>query len=500
MKKIFFLLIYLWISINLPAQIWFKTFDSVPGAFNSDIAWDILTINNDIYFTTGTLCEGNSSSCFKYYQLDKDGEILEERLYNNPEYPLRAGPIDCMVLTSDNHFAIVGDQLDDEGVREIFLMKTTLSGDSLWMKTYPGDLKTAANSVLEMDNGDFLLYVYGVFDDDSASTAIELLRTDSVGNLIWEKRLNFSDSFRKQEKGNIVIDDGHNIYITFRSTTYGADQDIAQVAKLDEFGNILWRKSLGTINGSGPRVRLCSNGDLMVATSYKANVNFPTFDEIHVRFRRLNATTGQTIWNYDHLTDNSLEDLGNFVLTPEDDIVACGFSRNYSFETDDNYWLVKISGSGELIWERVYDREGFGIAFWLYDVGLSADGHIVAGGFAFDDGFQGGGDAAVLRLNAEGCFDDGDCGLLAVSTETLPDENGVSIYPNPASGRVRVKVPQSLIGSSYELCNHLGQRIERRKLLEEDFFLDLPSSGLYSLVVYKNGVLILSRKIINHQN
>ena len=98
-----------------------------------------------------------------------------------------------IIATSDGNLIVCGElERTGSGFMDAFLMKLDPSGNRLWVKTYGGEDREGANSVREMTDGSFLLTGYkGLFGEGQQD--ILLVRTDSSGELLWQKVLGGQD-------------------------------------------------------------------------------------------------------------------------------------------------------------------------------------------------------------------------------------------------------------------------------------------------------------------
>lgn len=68
----------------------------------------------------------------------------------------------CVQETFDGDYIITGDCDYDffEGAGDVFLIKTNVEGDTLWLKTFGGDLPAAGNHVIQTPDSGFAVVGY----------------------------------------------------------------------------------------------------------------------------------------------------------------------------------------------------------------------------------------------------------------------------------------------------------------------------------------------------
>ena len=74
---------------------------------------------------------------------------------------------------------------------------------------------------------------------------------------------------------------------------------------------------------------------------------------------------------------------------------------------------------------------------------------------------------------------------MAALEEMAQKENRIIVYPNPASDKISVSIPEQFKGLKYTLCDQFGKEIFKGNLLETTNTIDLTNlaSGIYFLSV-----------------
>ncbi len=106
--------------------------------------------------------------------------------------------------------------------------------------------------------------------------------------------------------------------------------------------------------------------------------------------------SGERIWS--RTLGNAGVDQGRQVRqTSDGGFVLTGFTNGSGAGGYDGY-VAKVTGQGDLLWERTYGGTGWD---FLYSISICTDGGFIAAGETFSDG-TGGGDAWVLKLDGSG--------------------------------------------------------------------------------------------------
>lgn len=111
-----------------------------------------------------------------------------------------------LLVTSDQEYLVVGhassadgDIPVGQGIHDALLIKLTATGTVEWLKTLGSSQMDAANAVIQMEDGGFLFYGSARANDGDVSgfngfVDAWLVRTDALGELVWQECLGGSGS------------------------------------------------------------------------------------------------------------------------------------------------------------------------------------------------------------------------------------------------------------------------------------------------------------------
>lgn len=229
-----------------------------------------------------------------------------------------------------------------------------------WQKTYGGSSFETANSIVQTNDNGFITTGQAASNDgdvigNHGGWDILVVKMDSVGGLQWKK--SFGGSNNDWAFSAIQTSDEGYIVAGYTGSNDGdvsgnhGDKDM-WILKLDSNGAIQWQKLLG---GSGWE---------------EAWAVKQTADDGFIIAGRASSTDGDVIGVHGYL----------------------------------DYWVVKLSNTGDLEWQKSLGGSGLDIA---YAVRQTVDGgYIVAGESDSQDGDvegnHGGSDYWVVKLNFEG--------------------------------------------------------------------------------------------------
>ncbi|MEY3443707.1 MAG: hypothetical protein RLZZ519_1988 [Bacteroidota bacterium] len=116
-----------------------------------------------------------------------------------------------VVQTSDGGFAIAGSMTNSESPQadeDILLIRTNSNGELIWQKTYDGVGRDRAEDMLLLADGGFLIVgqqaagLHGNVD-------MLVMRTDEVGEVIWSR--NFDGA--REDFGTAVVETGTGEFV-----------------------------------------------------------------------------------------------------------------------------------------------------------------------------------------------------------------------------------------------------------------------------------------------
>ena len=229
-----------------------------------------------------------------------------------------------------------------------------------WSENYGGFLNDAANKVIQTIDGGYLAVGYSrstnmMVTQNKGKSDFWIAKVDSLGSLQWQS--SFGGSENDIASDAVQTPDGGFLVVGGTSSFEGdivgshGEEDV-WLLKLSPTGNLIWSKTFG---GS-----------------------------LNERIESIEPTAD-----------------GNYIMAGYSDSNNGDISTN---KGDFDYWLVKINGSGTLLWEKSF---GGSLADWGFDVKQMPDGgYMMAGStisgngdVADNNGFY---DYWIIRTDANG--------------------------------------------------------------------------------------------------
>lgn len=177
-----------------------------------------------------------------------------------------------------------------------------------------------------------------------------------------------------QDKANTMLVTEEGDYILAGSTN-SPDGDVsgfhwgsegktdAWVVKVSADGELLWQKCLGGTQQESILSITKFDGNYIVA-GYTFSSNYDVSDnngEGDLWLLRLNDN-GDIVWE-ETFGGTSLEQANSLFIDNENNIVVVGYTHSNDLDVSDNYgdrdvWVIKVSSSGELLWEKTFGGTG----------------------------------------------------------------------------------------------------------------------------------------------
>ncbi|MDD4252480.1 MAG: hypothetical protein PHT74_04965 [Methanoculleus horonobensis] len=248
----------------------------------------------------------------------------------------------------------------------IWLVKTDGQGNEAWNRTYPGGDSADVASVLQADDGGYLIAGNTGFRDAL------LLRTDADGNEVWRKTYGGPD----WDTVRAVVATGDGNYVVAGSTGWTPEKNTrsAWLFKVAPDGREVWSR---TFPGDGlfTTVDLTGDGGFILG----GNRNAGTDDAWLVRVDR----DGFEEWNRT-IGGNDSGIMDSVISTPVDGGYLAAVRNPWEAArsgTAAPIRLFKTDPTGEVLWTKTLDEMDGGTGAVLLEVpGGGAVGYLVAGG------------------------------------------------------------------------------------------------------------------------
>ena len=444
-----------------PDTLWTKTF----GGIDYDDGCSVQQTTDGGYIIAGTtLSYGTAGSRDVYLiKTDASGDTVWTKTFGGSYNDYG----ESVQQTSDGGYLIAGSTSSyGAGYSDVYLIKTNASGIEQWYNTFGGIGDDGGYSIQQTSDGGNI--ITGSTNSFEVYHDVYLIKTDANGDLQWDSTLGWGYSW---DTGYSVQQTNDGGYIIVGSTHYG-DSDVYLI-KTTSNGSQQWYRTFG---GSGNDIGHCvrqtnDGGYIIVGGIYPFGAG-----SADVYLIKTDAS-GDSLWTKTFGGSNS--DYGRSVQqTSDGGYIIAGFTSSYGAGNDDVY-LIKTDASGDSVWTKT-------IGGSVHDDGNSVQqtrdgGYIIAGNTASYG--AGGFDVYLIRLELDMLYLTPD--MLAFPDLEIGYQDSEPVYIiNPTSDEITVDmVSNSLAVFSFD-PDVIGSVVPADDSLEVWVYFTPDSSTQYSDTLY----------------
>ena len=341
---------------------------------------------------------------------------------------------ESVVATLDGGFAILGfTQSNDGNITDksdesfdFWVSKYTRQNTMEWSYTFGGSGNDRGRELIQTSDGGFaLLGSSSSSDGDASSNAGQLdfwlLRLTSSGQLLWEE----SYGFEGNDEGMALIqtsDQGFLITGVLDVTASGGEGNTNRsgqrhaggdywAIKTDASGQLVWSKFYGGNFTDTPEglIQLADGGYIIVGGSDSEDTdisnNLGTYDFWVIRI----SSAGELLWERSY-GGSEIDEARGIVASNDGNFFVVGDTRSSDVMISTNkgaadIWLIKIAPDGTLLWETSFGGSNFDAARDIHKV---SDGLLLTGSSRSSDldvsENKGQNDVWILKVNFEGAL------------------------------------------------------------------------------------------------
>jgi len=285
----------------------------------------------------------------------------------------------ALVEASDGGYVIAGYTRRPESGYDSWLIKTDSLGNLEWNKTYFDGM---VRSLVETSDGGYAMCGY-TYAFDAGSGDFWLLKTDANGNAQWNRtfggaHLDFGRSLVQ------TSDDGYAM--CGYTYSFGAGATDFWLVKTDSAGNMQWNKTHGEMGG-----------DVAYSLVQASDGGYAIAGETDYDFWLVKTDgSGNMEWNQTY-GGEGLEWALSLVKTSDGGYALAGITNSFGAE-DSDCWLVKTDSAGNMQWNKPYGGADNDVVHSLIET--SDGGFALAGGtYSFDARYN---DFWLIKTDANG--------------------------------------------------------------------------------------------------
>lgn len=417
--------------------------------------------------------------------------------------------------TFDNGYIVAGytesndgNVTGNHGDADYWLVKTDSSGNLQWQKCFGGTGNDMAYSVQQTSEGGYIVagctWSYdGDVTGNHGNNDYWIIKTDSAGNLQWQKCFGGSD-----------LDEAYSVAQTFdggyivAGYSMSVDGDVAGnhgnkdywLIKCDVSGNLQWQRCLG---GTGEdmawSVHQTSDNLYIVTGTTFSNDGDVTGNHGNQDYWLVKIDNNPNLL-WQKCFGGSGYDLAYSVDQASDNgcIIAGSSNSNDGDVTgnhgNDDYWLVKTDSVGSLEWQRCLGGANFDNG---YHVQQTSDGGYIAGGFS---------NSGISGDKTENCMGQMDYWVIKLAPDTIMSTFiihnsalSIQLNPNPANELIVINY-QFAAGDIIRIIDVSGRNLFLKtfSVLTDNYRLttDRFGNGIYFVEVAGNNFSVTKKLII----
>jgi len=552
MKIITITLLIILYSIKINAQSpWIKAWDGRFGGLASDHLTELkytsdhglLLIGQSWSGVGGDKTEpkcGTSYGDFWIIKVDSSGNKQWDATLggSSTDVPSR------IIEIESSQFVIAGFSISDSScdkssnslAYDFWMLKIDSVGEKLWDQSYGGNNDDKLYGFTQTLNGDFVMGGRSSSDSSGDKTQNSwgsndywIVRTDSVGNKLWDKT--YGGSENDGLTGLIMTSDngfllggyshseisGNKTSVCFDTSTVTNDKGDFWVVKIDSFGNIEWDKTYGGFRKDMlfSVTSLPNNNYLLFGHSNsgiggnKTSIGNGGFDYWLIKI----DSAGNIIWDKSfggsgddmHNEIWSMMETARLIVDKDNGYILAGASESgiSGDKTESNLgsrqvWIVKVDSSGNYMWDKTIftdDKEENGLITTFGDTCFA----VALGTWAPVGGYI---TEPVIGIHdywyVVFCQPQIYTGNSEIESNNIP-----LIYPNPFNSSLNISIPgnkiENVIIKIYDLTGRL--LIEKEFSQSNNITIHTDEDlceGVYLMEIYCSDKVFVSKIIKAH--
>jgi PKD repeat protein len=285
-----------------------------------------------------------------------------------------------------------GDVVQNRGALDLWLTKLDSTGQLIWQKTYGGSNMDIGTGIVQLSSGGFIIAGYtastnGDITSNHGNFDAWVLKIDQSGNIIWQKTIGGSQvdlcySLIQTQDGGFLLGGG----------TYSNDGDVSGLhgdqdfwlVKINSAGTIQWQRTLG-----GSSLDVCygiienNSGEIIACGATNSTNGDVTGNHGSFEFwvNKLSAS-GNLLWSKCY-GGTEQESALSICRGATGQYLIAGYSKSANGDVGHNsgyndFWACLIDDTGLLVKEKSFGGTGADIAYSVI--------HTIDGGFLLSGG------------------------------------------------------------------------------------------------------------------
>jgi len=410
-----------------------------------DAAFDVIeTYDGNFLFVGGSSLGGDNRTLI--VKLDNNGDTLWSKKY---DLSIGGDNAHNVIELTNGNFLLCGSLHDTATVTaKGYLMLVNAQGDSLWIQQYASgsgaNADLARNLVLAPDGG-FVVSGWSWLAPSLTTSDAWVFKTDSLGNLLWEKQF---DGYGLEDKFDKVIITPDGNIICAGVTVINAVTGLDYVVKLNQQGDTIWTREFGGIGGGGIfDLNNTQDGGFIGCGATEGAIG-----DQRASVYKLDSL-GNLLWYNTYARGSGVGEYYSFSAIhelPNGNFMAAGVDFDYTqVPSKPRERLMMFDALGDSLWSKQYTHYGDSSEDYLLNMKPTSDGGFIFCGYIINSGSPLRNDAWIVKVDSNGC-DNIPCQLsvgLSEEEELRIMNKELKVYPNPANDWLTISIDNYLSNS-----------------------------------------------------
>jgi len=320
------------ISAQVPDTLWTRVFGS-----DTSEDWGKSFVESD---DSGYVIVGNVQDVpilpLWIFKTDKNGNLIWSKTYGDHAQAW------SIKSTFDGGYIVCGVKIVPPLNGNIWLLKFNTNGDTLWTKSYSGTGNVYGRSVVQTEDGGYILL--GETVTFLMNIGLIMIKTNSLGEMIWTKYFDNSSSFY----GNDIIEETIDKNYLLLSTVATTNLTDILLLKTNLFGDTIWDKTYGGIGWEAGNCVLETSDGGYIITGY---ANPPISEYGYDLWIFKTDSLGEILWSKTYGSDTTQESGSWVIETSNHEFLLVG-NRQIKYGTSPDIWILKINSLGDTLWTK----------------------------------------------------------------------------------------------------------------------------------------------------
>lgn len=416
----------------------------------------IVQLEDSSYMITGSSSSWSGNSDAYLLHLDSLGNFLWSRNYGGQESDVGKR----VLYNSDLGFYVAGysNSYNSTGDFDAYLLKTDVNGNDTWHKTYgkPTNWERINDAVMTLDSG--IIMVGETVNMSNDNSDLFIVRTTKDGDTLWTKTIGGIG----KDIANSVIKLNNNFLIG--GQYYIADSNLVKgfVLEMNDFGDVLRFDTISDKSGN------YFVSDLTLGVGKYYVIGYRESAGVNNDYYGVYDLTGGLLNHYTFVYPEYSTMLNQAAYISASDRVAIGYqtinpgTNQDAFDLSIAYFLPQNLFYIAPIWSAAISNFGLD---QLNDLMPTSDGAFVTVGFnsIMDDGItqpNGGCNIFVAKVGPDNVFPNAFGSILnqLVGIKDSPKINSIQLFPNPFNETLAI-ISATNKPMDAVMINQIGQTI-----------------------------------------